>query len=75
MLACPEPLSGAEPSKVAPSKKATDPLGVPPPGGVTLTVAVNVTAAPTIEGFGDEATDAVVGDWFTVCVVFPLDPP
>ena len=33
---------GAEPMSVAPSKKSTVPVGVPAPGGVADTVAVNV---------------------------------
>ncbi len=34
----------AEPRLVVPSKKVTVPVGVPAPGVVALTVAVNVTA-------------------------------
>ena len=45
-------LSVPVPSVVAPSLKVTVPVGVPP---VEVTVAVNVTAAPNVEGFRDEA--------------------
>ena len=43
--------SGAEPSSVVPSKKFTEPPGVPPPLRL-LTVAVNPTAFPRFAGFG-----------------------
>ena len=49
------------------SKKSTVPVGVPPPGLVTLTTAVNVTAEPTTDGFGVEDTVVVVAATLTVC--------
>ncbi len=36
-------------SVVAPSLKVTMPVGVPAPGGITLTVAVNVTDCPNVD--------------------------
>ena len=35
----------------APSRKVTVPVGVPAPGGVAATVALNVTDCPNVEGF------------------------
>jgi hypothetical protein len=42
---------------VAPSVNVTEPVGVPL---APLTVAVNVTAWPTVEGLGDEVSAVVV---------------
>ncbi len=53
-----------------PSLKVTVPVGVPAPGGFTLTVAVNVTDWPKTDGLIEEATVVVVGAWFTVNVKF-----
>jgi hypothetical protein len=50
------------PNVAAPSKNATVPVGVPLPGGVTVTVAVNVTESPKFEGFGDEVSAVVAAD-------------
>ena len=47
-------LSVPEPSVVVPFLKVTLPLGVPP---VEVTVAAKVTAAPNVEGFGDDVKD------------------
>src|SRR5438309_7441 len=65
---CPLPSSVVGPANVVvgaahvpPSMKVTDPVGVPEPGANTLTVAVNVTDCPNVEGFADEVT--------TVCVM------
>ena len=45
-------------STVAPSRKVTDPVGVPEPD---VTVAVKVTDWPNTDGFGDDETaEAVV---------------
>jgi hypothetical protein len=61
-VACPEALSVPVPSVVAPSLKVTVPLGVPPPlAGVT--VAVKVTACPTVLGFGDDDSVVTVARW------------
>ena len=48
----------------APSRIVTVPVGVPEP----LTVAVNVTDVPKVEGFNDETTEVVEATPFTVCV-------
>jgi hypothetical protein len=40
---------------------------VPPPP-VGLTVAVNVTETPSVDGFFDDVMVVVVENWFTVCV-------
>jgi len=57
----------------------TVPPGVPDPGALALTVAVNVTACPNTDGLADELTAVVVPSWFTVCVksgdVLPLKLP
>src|SRR5688572_26633770 len=42
--------------QVPPSINVTVPEGVPPPGGVALTVASNVTASPKVEGLLEEVT-------------------
>ena len=47
----------------------TRPVGVPPPGALGLTVAVNVTTWAWIEGFGLLMSDVVVASWSTCCVV------
>src|SRR6185369_10092559 len=44
----------------------TVPLGVPDPGTLALTVAVNVTGWPNTDGLADELTTVVVPSWFTV---------
>ena len=38
------------------TRKTTVPVGVPDPGGVAETVAVNVTAWPNTDGFADDST-------------------
>ena len=53
--------SVAVPSTVAPSKNVTAPVGVPAPGGGTLTVAVNATTWPITGEVVDDATVVVVG--------------
>jgi hypothetical protein len=61
------PLRVDVPITVEPSLKLTVPVGVPAPGLVTLTVAVNVTAWPNTDGFTEETTLVLVPAWFTVC--------
>jgi hypothetical protein len=56
IVATPPALSVPVPRGVAPSKKLTLPVGVPP-GPETL--AVKVTDAPNVEGFALEASVAV----------------
>jgi hypothetical protein len=51
------------PSCVLPSKNVTVPVGFP---DEVVTVAVNVTACPTIDGFAEETTAVLVVAW-TVC--------
>jgi hypothetical protein len=63
------------PSVVAPSLKVTMPLGVPAPGEVTLTVAVNVTDCPKTDGVPEEATVVVVAALLTVWVRAELALP
>jgi hypothetical protein len=52
----------------------TVPLGEPPPGGVTLTVAVKVTVCPGVDGLADERTVVLVLALLTVSMVVPLLP-
>lgn len=54
----------AEPRRAAPSKKFTDPAGVP---ATETTLAVKVTDWPVWEGFGVEARRVLVGAGFTLC--------
>src|SRR5438067_8227813 len=54
--------------ELAPSLKLIVPLGVPAPGAVAFTVAVNVTDWPNTDGFADELRLVDVLAWFTVCV-------
>ncbi len=62
---------------VAPSRKFTVPAIVP--AVVEVTVAVNVTLAPTVDGFSDDATLVVVAALppaaFTTCVMAVEVPP
>ena len=60
-LAAPAALSGALPRAVEPSEKTTVPSGrtLPPPGG-TVTLAVKVTGAPTLDGFRLDARATIV---------------
>lgn len=64
------PLAGnaGEHRVVGPSAKVTVPVGVPDPGAVTDTVAVNVTACPTVEGFTELVTLVLVAAGVTVCM-------
>jgi len=52
-----------------PSIKVTVPPAVPEPAG--LTVAVNVTDCPAMDGFLDDATDVLVAILFTVWFKVP----
>jgi hypothetical protein len=62
------PLSGAVPNTVVPFLNVTVPVGVPL---LELTVAVNVTACPTLDGFCDEVSVVVVTALLTFCVTVP----
>ena len=68
----PEEDSVPVPSVVEPCMKFTVPLGVPEPGDVTLTVAVNVTGWPAVPGFDEEVTIVVVLALLTVWLKEPL---
>ena len=57
-LATPDPFRVAVPSRVLPLKKLTVPAGVP--AGAGATVAVRVTAAPAVDGFGAACSTVVV---------------
>jgi hypothetical protein len=61
------PLSVPVPIIVAPSKKDTVPVGVPAPGALAVTDAVNVTDCPKTLGFTDEPTLLDVVSLFTTC--------
>ena len=50
------PARATVPSGVTPSKKVTVPVGAEP-----VTVAVNVTWSPTIDGFSEDVSVVVVG--------------
>lgn len=56
-VATPDPLRTPVPSEVAPSKKATFPVGVPE---VAVVVALKTILAPTDAGFGAAETTVVV---------------
>ena len=56
-VACPLLSSKAVPKAVAPSVKATVPVGVPP---LPFTVAAKVTGWPNVLGFGVEASVVVL---------------
>lgn len=58
-------LSVPVPSVVEPSLKVTVPVGVPP---LDVTVAVNFTEAPNVDGFSEDATEVELVAAFTVCV-------
>src|SRR5437667_6277188 len=60
MDALPVAPSVAVPIVVAPSLNATVPSGTPVAGATGLTVALSVTACPTVEGFGVEVRLVVV---------------
>src|SRR2546422_523714 len=53
------------PSAVAPSLNVTVPVGTPVAGGTGLTVAVNVTAWPVVDGLGVEVRLVLVFSRFT----------
>ena len=57
------PLNVALPIMVGPSLKFTFPVGVP---NEELTVVVNVTDCPTLDGLTDEVSTEVVFNRFTV---------
>ena len=56
------------PNVVVPSAKVTLPVGIPAPGATAVTVAVNVTSWPALEGLADDITVVLVDAWLTVWV-------
>ena len=56
------------PIEVPLSRNVTVPVGVPEPGPALVTVAVNVTVRPAMEGSSDVAKAVEVEAGFTVCV-------
>jgi len=63
------PLTSADvPSVVDPSFNVTVPAGVPPPGATAVTVTLNVTVCPNVDGFGEEVIVVAVAALLTVCV-------
>jgi hypothetical protein len=67
-VATPEPFKVQVPNTLAPSLKLTLPVGIPPPGAVTLKVLVNNTLAPGRAGLAEEVTALVVPAVLTVSV-------
>jgi hypothetical protein len=63
------PESVPAPMLTPPSRNVTVPVGVPEPGDAALTVAVNVTVWPNVEGFSDEVTVVELESLFTVWVM------
>ena len=57
-VATPDELTFAVPSSVLPLKKLTVPAGIPVGAGAT--VAVSVTACPTVDGLGEAASAVAV---------------
>jgi len=53
-------LSVPLPSVVLPSLNVTVPVGVPAPGALAVTVAVNVTMSPVMDGFNEDTIVVVV---------------
>lgn len=53
--------SGTVAKVVEPSRKVTEPLGVPGTPFVAVTVAVKVTSCPKLDGLDDEVTVVAVG--------------
>ena len=62
------PVSVPVPISTPPSRKLTVPAGTPAPGATVVTVAVNVTDCPKVEGLSDDPRAVVVAAWLTVCV-------
>ena len=67
LVALPPEIVTGDPKLVPSIANCTVPLGVPVPGAVALTAAVNVTDWPNTEGLLEELTDVVVLARLTVC--------
>ena len=63
------PLSVPVPSVAEPSLNVTVPVGVPAPGDVAVTVAVNVTDWPNTDGLTDDSSAVVVASFLTTRLV------
>jgi hypothetical protein len=57
---------------VAPSRKLTEPVGVPAPGATTATVAVKVTDCPKTDGLTEDVRLVVVVALLTTWLTAPL---
>ena len=68
------PLSGPVPIVLPPSRNVTIPVGVPVPGALAESVAVNVIDCPNVDGFADDVMAAVVSALFTTCGL-PVSAP
>ena len=68
-LATPEPFNERVPRMVEPSLKVTEPEGVPDPGKLASTVAVNVTRCPKTDGPANETTIELAASLLTVCAI------
>lgn len=64
--AWPKPLRVPVPIVLPPSLNVTVPEGMPEPGALAVTVAVNVTDWPKTVGMPDVTTTVVVLSWLTV---------
>jgi hypothetical protein len=62
------PLRATVARVVLPSLKVTLPVGVPEPGLVAVTAAVNVTVWPDVADVGDAVSATLVAAWPTVRV-------
>jgi hypothetical protein len=57
-----------DPIEAAPSLKMTVPVGTPVAGDTAVTVAVNVTASPKLDGLSEDTNATFVVALFTICV-------
>jgi hypothetical protein len=65
------PFSARGACRTPSTKNVTVPTGVAVLGSLAVTVAVNVTVAPKVEGLSEELTLIDVGAWLTVWVCVP----
>ena len=71
IVATPPANATAPPIGMPLSLNCTDPAGIPVPGAIAATVAVNVPEAPNTEGpADDDCTVVLVPDGFTVMSAF-----
>src|SRR2546430_4589354 len=75
LIAVPPANATGAPRLAAPAKNCTLPVGLPAPGGIAFTVAVNVTAWPNTEGLVEDAVTTVeVSALPTVRLSVPVEP-